>query len=103
MENGQQYRYLGFNERETTDKTTKNAIKTEYFKCVKMILKSKLNSQNSINAINMYTVPSITYGIPILDWNITELEMVDRETRKPLQQYHFMHIQSDVTCLYIPR
>lgn len=92
LENGKQYRYLGFNERETTDKTTKKAIKIEYFKRVKMILKSELNSQNSINAINMYAVPTITYGIPILDWTITELEVVDRETRKLLQQYHFMHI-----------
>ena len=103
LENGQQYRYLGFNECETTDKRTKKAIKIEYFKRVKMILKSELNSQNSINAINMYAVPTITYGIPILDWTITELEVVDREKRKLLQQYHFMYIQSDVTRLYIPR
>ena len=103
LENGQQYRYLGFNERETIDKTTKKAIKIEYFKRVKMILKSELNSQNSINAINMYAVPTITYGIPILDWTITELEVFDRETRKLLQQYNFMIIQSDVTWLYIPR
>ena len=68
-----------------------------------MILKSELNSQNSINAINMYAVPTMTYSIPILNWTKTELEVVDRENRKLLQQYHFMHIQSDVTRLYIPQ
>ena len=103
LENEHQYCYLGFNEREMTDKTTKASIKNEYFKRVKMILKSELNSQNSINAINMYAVPSLAYGMPILDWTMTELEVVDRETRKLLQQHHMMHIQSDVTRLYLPR
>ena len=93
LENEQQYQYLGFNECELTDKTTKTNIKNEYFKRVKMVLKSELNSQNSINTINMYAVPSLAYGIPVLDWTVTEL----------LQQYHFMHIQSDVTRLYLPR
>ena len=51
----------------------------------------------------MYAVPTITYGIPILDWTITELEVVDREKRKLLQQYHFMYIQSHITRLNIPR
>ena len=103
LENEQQYRYLGFNEREKTDKTTKSTIKNEYFKRIKMIMKSELNSQNTINAINIYAVPFLAYGIPVLDWTVTELEIVDRETRKVLQQHHSMHIQSDVTRLYIPR
>ena len=51
----------------------------------------------------MYAVPSLAYGMPILDWTMTELEVVDRETRKLLQQHHMMHIQSDVTQLYLPR
>ena len=62
-----------------------------------MIMKSELNNQNTINAINMYDVPFLAYGIPILDWTVTELEIVDRETRKMLQQHHSMHIQSYVT------
>ena len=39
----------------------------------------------------------------MLDWTITELEIIDRETRKMLQQYHAMHSQSDVTRLYLLR
>jgi len=103
LEHGQQYRYLGFKESQTTDKTAKASLKKEYFTRIKMILKSELNSKNTINAINSYAVPSLAYGFPVLDWTITELETVDRETRKLLQKYHLMHSQSDVTRIYLPR
>ena len=46
-------------------------------------------------------VPSLHYWT--IDWTITELEIIDRETRKMLQQYHAMQSQSDVTRLYLPR
>ena len=39
----------------------------------------------------------------MLNWTITELEIIDRETRRMLQQYHAMYTQSDVTRLYLPR
>ena len=39
----------------------------------------------------------------MLNWTITELEIIDRKTRKMLQQYHAAHSQSDVTRLYIRR
>ena len=58
-----------------------------------MILKSR----------NSYAIPALSYGFPVLDWTITELKIIDRETRKMLQQYHAMHSQSDVTRLYLLR
>ena len=85
------------------DKTTKSALKNEYFKRLKMILKSELSSKHTFEAINSYAIPALSYGFPVLDWTITELEIIDRETRKMLQQYHAMHSQSDVTRLYLPR
>ena len=39
LELNQQYKYLGFGENLTIDKTTKSALKHEYFKRLKMILK----------------------------------------------------------------
>ena len=103
LETNQNYRYLGFNERHTTDKNTKTTIQQEYFSRIKMILKSELSSKNTVDAINSYAVPALSYGFPVLDWNITELEKVDRETRKVIQNHHLMHRQSDITRLYIPR
>ncbi|XP_066912330.1 uncharacterized protein [Clytia hemisphaerica] len=103
LDQNKQYKYLGFNEHQLTDKYTKSALKNEYFKRLKMLLKSELNSLNTISAINSYAVPALSYGFPVLDWTITKLENIDRETRKVLQSFHVMHNQSDVTRLYLPR
>ena len=82
LELNQQYKYLGFGESLTIDKTTKSALKNEYFKRLKMILKSELSSKHTFEAINSYAIPALTYGFPVLDWTITELEIIDRETPK---------------------
>ena len=44
LELNQQYKYLGFGENLTIDKTTKSALKNEYFKLLKMNLKSEHSS-----------------------------------------------------------
>ena len=68
-----------------------------------MILKTELFSKYTFEATNSYTILALSYALPFLDWNITELEIIDRETGKMLLQYHAIHSQSDVTRLYIPR
>ena len=68
-----------------------------------MILKSELSSKHTFEAINSYAIPALLYGFPVFDWTIIELEIIDRETQKILQQYHAMHSQSDVTRLYLLR
>ena len=103
LELNQQYKYLRFGESLTTNKTTKSALKNEYFKQLKMILKSKLSSKHTFEAINSYAIPALLYGFPVLDWTITELETIDRKSWKMLQQYHAMHNRSDVTQLYLSR
>ena len=87
----------------TIDKTTKSAHKNEYFKQLKVILKNKLSSKHTFEATNLYAIPALLYGFPVLDWTITELIKIDREIPKMLQQYYAMHSQSDVTRLYLPR
>jgi len=107
LNNQEYYKYLGFSERETTARTTaretKTSLKNEYFERLKRILKTELNSKNTISAINAYATPSITYGFQIIDWSITELEEIDRATRTMLQKYHLMHNKSDMTRIYMPR
>ena len=103
LNNEQYYKYLGFNERQSIDKTTKEKLQQEYFTRIKKILKTELNSKNTINAINAYTVPSLSYGFQIIDWSITDLTNIDRLTRKLLQKHYMQHKQGDVTRLYIPR
>ena len=72
-------------------------------KRLKMILKIQLSSKHTFEAINSYSIPARSYGFPVLDWTITQLEITDRKTGKMMQQYHVMHSQSDLTPLYILR
>ena len=78
-------------------------FRNEYFARVKKILSTFLNGKNTIQAINTFAVPSISYGFNILDWFITELEEIDRETRNILKKHHLLHVNSDVDRLYISR
>ena len=99
-----QYKYLGMLQSNEIDKKNiKDKFRTEYFERVKKILKSSLNSKNTIQAINTYAVPSLSYGFVVLDWSITELECIDRQTRNILRQYHMLHLNSDVERVYISR
>ena len=98
------YKYLGMHEsNEIKTKRMRTKLKNEYFERIKLILKTKLNSRNTIEAINTFAAPSITYGFNVLDWSTTELDAIDRETRNILKQYHLLHENSDVDRLYLPR
>ena len=54
-----QHKYLGFGENLTIDKTTKSALKNEFFKRLKMILKSELSSKYTFEAINLRAIPAL--------------------------------------------
>ena len=98
------YKYLGVEESNNQQlKIMKSKLRHEYFNRIKKILKTKLNGQNLIQAINTYAVPAVTYGFPVLDWSVTELEIINRETRNILKTSHVIHNKSDVTRLYLPR
>ena len=58
-----------------------------------MILKIELSSKHTFEGINLYAIPALSYGFPVLDWTIIELEIIYRERRS----------QNDVTRLYLPR
>ena len=97
LELNQQYKYLWYGENLTIDKTTKSALKNEYFKRLKMILKSELSSKHTFEAINSYAIPALSYGFPVLDWTIIWLKIIDRETRKMLQCSNIMLCIAKVT------
>ena len=53
-----------------------------------MILKSELSSKYIFEAVNSYAIPTLSYGFLVIDWTITELEIVDRETRKIITNHY---------------
>ena len=74
----------------------KEKIKKGYVKRLKAILKSKLNSGNSVKAINTWAVPVLRYSADIVDWKNSEFCNMDRKTRKVLNMYQALHPRSDV-------
>ena len=104
LDNSKTYVYLGISERDKIfKKNLKEELKNEYFKRLKKIISSKLNSINMISAVNTFAIPAITYGFQILDWSITELEQIDRDTRKMLKKNKLLNINSNNHRIYLPR
>ena len=96
------YRYLGTLEgEEIKHQEKKKKIKKEYIKRLKAILKSKLNSGNTVKAINTWAIPVIRYSGGIIDWKNSELCNMDRKTRKVLNMYQALHPRSNVGRLYL--
>ena len=81
----------------------KEKVQKEYYKRVRAVLKSKMNGGNVINAINIWAVATVRYGAGIINWNMGELDKIDRQTRKLLNMHRGLHPRSSVDRLYIPR
>ena len=104
LNNSESYVYLGITERDKIfKKDMKIELKNEYFKRLRKILNTELNSSNLISAINTYAIPAISYGFQILDWSITELEEIDRDTRTKLKKQKILNINSNNDRIYLPR
>ena len=81
----------------------KDKFRNEYFRRVKLILRSKLNGRNKIMALNTWAVSILRYGAGILKWNKNELQEMDRKTRKFMTMNKELHPRSDVAWLYVSR
>ena len=96
------YEYLGIIEgEEIKHQEMKEKTRKEYIKRLKAILKSKLNSGNTVKAINKWAVPVIRYSAGVVNWENSELRNMDRKTRKVLNMYQALHPRSNVDSLYL--
>ena len=97
------YKYLGIIEgEEIKHHEMREKINKEYIKRLKAILKSKLNSGNTVKAINSWAVPVIRYSAGTVDWKNSELRNMDKKTRKVLNMYQALHPRTNVGRLYLP-
>lgn len=100
---GQSYKYLGINE---AGKIEHNEIRQqtekEYFKRVKKLLNSHLNSRNLIKAINIYAVPVLLYTFGIINYKQSDLKKIDTKTRKLLAMNKAHQQKAEVERLYLP-
>ena len=79
-----------------------NVLK-EYIRRLRKVLKSKLNGANLVQGVNTWAVSLLRYSAAFVSWRKSELQAIDRKTRKLFTIYGALHPKSDVDRLYIPR
>ena len=77
-------------------------LRREYFRRVKMVLQTELYGRNKVLAINGLALPVLTYSFGVIHWRTTDLQQLDRRTRKLLTMHGVHHPSADVDRLYAP-
>ena len=81
----------------------KEKLKSEYYRPVKLLARSKLYGGNAIKGINSWAVLVIRYTAGIIDWTAKELKTIDIRTRKIMTMAGMFHQKGDVDRLYLMR
>ena len=104
LQEGENYKYLGILEADKfLEEKMKLKVSKEYIRRLRKVLKSKLNGGNLVPGVNTWAVSLIRYSAAFFSWRKSELQAIDRKTRKLFTIYGTMHPKSDVDRLYIPR
>ena len=75
-----------------------NVLK-EYIGRIRKVLKSKLNGGNLVRGVNTWTVSLVRYSAAFVSWRKSELQAIDRKTRKLFTIYGELQPKSDVDRL----
>ncbi|KAJ8949922.1 hypothetical protein NQ318_007630 [Aromia moschata] len=81
----------------------KKEFQEKYKTRVTKLLNTLLSGGNLIKAINSWAVPVLTYSFGIVKWSVTDLDELDRLTRRLLTKFRHLHTNSSVIRLYLPR
>ena len=104
LQEGESYKYLGILEADKfLEEKMKLNISKEYIRRLRKILKSKLNDGNLVRGVNAWAVSLLRYSAAFVSWRKSELQAIDRKTRKLFTIYGALYPKSDVDRLYIPR
>ena len=104
LQKGGSYKYLGIlvADKFLEEKITLNVSK-EYIRRLRKVLKSKLHGGNLVRRVTTWTVSLLRYSAAFVSWRKSELQAIDRKTRKLFTLYGSLHPKSGVDRLYIPR
>ena len=104
LEEGETCKCLGVVEAdEVMVNELRNKVKKEYYRRVRKVLETKLNSGNVFRAINTWAVSVLRYSEAFLRWPRFQLEEIDRRTRKLLTMHHGFHSKSSVEPVYLSK
>ena len=103
LQEGESYKYLGILEVDKfLEEKMKLNVSKEYIRRLTKVLKSKLNGGNLVHGVNAWAVSLLRYSAAFVSWRKSELEAIDRKTRKLFTIYGALHPKSDIDRLYIP-
>jgi hypothetical protein len=98
------YKYLGhMQSKQIKHAQMKHKLGEEYLNRTKSILKTKLNVKNTIQAINTYATPVLTFSFGRVKWMPADLENRQVKTRTLLTRYRFHHLRAAKERLILPR
>ena len=87
----------------TTMKRLKERDSYSYYRRVRKILETTLNSGNIITEINTQAISLLRYSAALLDWTEAELEQMYRKTRKLMTMHWPLNPKSDVARTSLSR
>ena len=98
------YKYLGILKLDKVkEQEMKDIFRNEYMQRLKLVMKSKLNGKNKINAVNTWAVSLLRYGGGVIGWTKEEQQSMDRKTRKVMTMNKELHSRSNTARIYVPR
>jgi hypothetical protein len=81
----------------------KENLEKQFYLRIKSILKSKLNGNNLIKAVNTYAVPLLTYSFGVIKWSKTNLQNINIKTRVLFTKFSNHHPKSAIEKFNLPR
>ena len=104
LEEGESYKYLGVLEAvHVMVNEMKDKVKKEYYKRVRKVLETKLNSGKVFKAINTWAVSVMRHSATFLGCPRLQLQEIDRRIRKLLTMHNGFHPKSNIDWLYLSR
>jgi hypothetical protein len=104
LNKGEFYKYLGINQSNNIQHSIiKENLEKQFYLRIKSILKSKLNGNNLIKAVNTYAVPLLTYSLGIIKWSKTNLQNINIQTRVLFTKFCKHHPKSAIERFNLPR
>ena len=86
------YKYLLTRESgDISQKKMKEKVQKEFNKRVRKVLKCEWNGGNAIDAINIWVVATVRYGVLIINWNKEELNKIEQQTWSLLNTHRDLH------------
>ena len=98
------YKFLGIKQADgIRTKVVYKRVKEEVAKRMKMIVKTKLNDENLIKAINIKVIPLAAYVMNICKFNVSELKEPDQIIKRKLRERSMLGRQVSDEWLYLKR